>query len=191
MRDINPAERLLSLFTSPDSAAGIAGDLSEERVQRGSVWFWRQVVGTAFALCRGAWFASPGSVLLLVLLGMVLTGGLAFGQAYLWRFNFWNFGALSAIFIHQLINYSGALFTGAVLVAAAPKLGMAACVLLAVVSDLLWVSIILDTYINFPHVGWAPYRSLIIGLFFSPIILCLGGAIVRRRWTLRHLPKAA
>ena len=50
MRDINRAERLLSLFTSPDSAAGIVGDLSEERGQRGSAWFWRQVLGTC-SLC--------------------------------------------------------------------------------------------------------------------------------------------
>lgn len=69
MREFKLAERLLSLFTSPDNAAGIVGDLSEERGQRGSMWFWRQVLGTMLSLCRGVLFESPLVVVPLVIAG--------------------------------------------------------------------------------------------------------------------------
>ena len=43
MRD-NAVERLFSLFTSSDRAEAIAGDLAEEREQRGWIWFWLHVL---------------------------------------------------------------------------------------------------------------------------------------------------
>ncbi len=48
------AYRLLSLFTSPDRAESIEGDLIEERHAYGQVWFAVNVVATAFALWRQA-----------------------------------------------------------------------------------------------------------------------------------------
>ena len=49
MRD-DAVERLFSLFTSSDRAEAIAGDLAEEREQRGWIWFWLHVVRVTFAL---------------------------------------------------------------------------------------------------------------------------------------------
>jgi hypothetical protein len=43
MRD-NAVERLFSFFTSSDRAVAIAGDLAEERDQRGWIWFSLHVV---------------------------------------------------------------------------------------------------------------------------------------------------
>jgi hypothetical protein len=185
MRDIKRAEQLLSLFTSSDSAAGIVGDLSEERGQRGSAWFWRQVLGTTFSLCRGVWLASPVALLLLVLLGFALDVGLAVAQRYLWDF-------IAAISILQLITYLLLLFIGAVLVAVAPRLGMAACVLLAIVRDLFSLSSMLYVISTFAHpVDWWAWRFVILGFFLAPLSLCLGGAIVRHLWTERQLRKVA
>jgi hypothetical protein len=180
MRDINRAERVLSLFVSTESAAGIVGDLIEERGQRGRVWFWRQVVGTAFAICRGAWFASPGKVLLLVLLGLALDVGLSFSNRYVL-----NLHSAYTIYILLLYSYSGILIIGALLVAASPRLGMAACVLLAVVSNLLPLSDMLYAISTHAQPLWA-WRFVILDCLLSPLFLCLGGAIVRRRWTLRE-----
>jgi hypothetical protein len=48
------AYRVLSLFTSPDRAESIEGDLIEERHTHGRVWFAVSVLTTAFALWRQA-----------------------------------------------------------------------------------------------------------------------------------------
>lgn len=48
------AYRLLSLFTSPDRAESIEGDLIEERHRYGRAWFVVNVLGTTFALWRQA-----------------------------------------------------------------------------------------------------------------------------------------
>ena len=68
MRD-NAVERLFSLFTSSDRAVAIAGDLAEEREQRGWIWFWLHVVRVTFALWRSAATEAPLRVLALVLAG--------------------------------------------------------------------------------------------------------------------------
>lgn len=54
MAEKSVAYRLLSLFTSPDRAEAIEGDLLEERHTHGSVWFAINVVTTAFALWKQA-----------------------------------------------------------------------------------------------------------------------------------------
>ena len=64
MRD-NAVEWLFSLLTSSDRAAAIAGDLAEERDQRGWSWFWLHVVSVTFALWRNAATRAPLRVLAL------------------------------------------------------------------------------------------------------------------------------
>lgn len=54
MSDIQIAEWILRLATSPDRAASISGDLAEEATARGVLWFWSNVLRTATSfLCRG------------------------------------------------------------------------------------------------------------------------------------------
>lgn len=147
MRDINRAEKLLSLFTSPDRAAAIAGDLAEERGRHGGAWFWRHVLGTAFSLGRNAMSEAPLAVLALVLPGLLLLAVLMI------------IGTVLTTLLVQLLNPGvplqliavgllaipgqfalwsyGASLTGARLVAASPKHGMLACVLLLCTADLL------------------------------------------------------
>src|ERR1044072_2055670 len=71
MRD-NAVEMLLSLFTSKGHALAIAGDLAEEREQRGWIWFWLHVVGVTLALWRGAATEAPLRLLALVMAGAAL-----------------------------------------------------------------------------------------------------------------------
>jgi hypothetical protein len=78
MRD-NTVEKLFSLFTSSDCAVAIAGDLAEEREQRGWIWFWLHVARVMLALWRSAATEAPLHVLALVLAGLALLAAPAFG----------------------------------------------------------------------------------------------------------------
>src|SRR5687768_10655573 len=78
MRD-NAVERLFSLFTSADRAEALAGDLAEEREQRGWIWFWLHVLRVTVALWGSAATEAPLRVLALTLAGLVLWFAPAFG----------------------------------------------------------------------------------------------------------------
>ena len=89
MRDASPVQALLSLFTAPDRAESIAGDLTEEREVRGSVWFWFHVFRTTFALFTNALATAPVMALALAALGFALFVMLAFaGVAAVFLFPF-------------------------------------------------------------------------------------------------------
>lgn len=176
MRDTTRAERLLSLFTSPDCAAAIAGDLTEERWQRGSSWFWQHVVRTMLALWRRALADAPLMVVMLAVAGCALLAGPAFGGfAAINLFPHWSGPPLSWMAL-SFFWWSGALWTGASLVRIAPGLGMTACATLAMVlMTALGVSVL-----------WHDLRSAELVLLYAiglatTALLLLGGAIARRR----------
>ena len=137
----NAVERLLSLFTPADRAVAIAGDLAEEREQRGWIWFWLHVMRVTFALWRSAATEAPLRVFALVLAGVVLLAAPAFG------------GVASVFLVPHVMDsalrwiavpffwWSGALWTGASLVAFAPRRGMAACAMLAVGGETLLIGL--------------------------------------------------
>ena len=75
------AEKVLALFTSPDRAAAMAGDLTEEREHRGRAWFWLHVAGTTLALWRSAATDAPLRVLVLAVAGGALFTAPAFAGA--------------------------------------------------------------------------------------------------------------
>jgi pimeloyl-ACP methyl ester carboxylesterase len=136
MDDITRAERLLSLFTSLDSAAAIAGDLTEQR-QPGSKRFWLDVWGTALALWRSVLTEAPLMVLLIVAGGFVLLAGAALGSAApVFLFPNW-LGSAASWSVLSLLWWGAALWIGVSLVAIAPKRGMAACVVLAITGAIL------------------------------------------------------
>ena len=138
MRD-NAVERLFSLFTTSDRAVAMAGDLAEEREQRGWIWFWLHVVRVTFALWRNAATEAPLRVLALTLAGGVLLAAPAFR------------GVAAVFLVPRLMEspvgwialpflwWGGALWTGASLVALAPRRGMAACAMLAVGGEALLI----------------------------------------------------
>ena len=136
MRD-DAVERLFSLLTSADRAEAMAGDLAEEREQRGWTWFWLHVVRVTFALWRSA----------------VVGGAAASACARCWQVRAVDRASIrrsrgGLLFPHSMDSpvgwialsffwWGGALWTGASLVAIAPQRGMAACAMLAVVGGLL------------------------------------------------------
>jgi hypothetical protein len=193
MHDINRAERLLSLFTSPDSAAGIVGDLSEERGRRGSVWFWRQVLGTASSLLLGVLVATPGLVLLLVVLGLALNVAYSFGSQFLFEFLRSHGVSVRHYFpvylILHLFGWLGAFLTGATVAWTAPRVGMVACMLLVGIHIAL--SVVLQVmYPSTSSPNWW-ISSIIFVQFVAPLaLLLLGGALIRRRQNGRILRTA-
>jgi hypothetical protein len=70
--DYSVAEKLLSLFTTPERAVTIAGDFAEDAGRRGSLWFWRQASGTAISLALRQVASAPIRMILLFLLGNLL-----------------------------------------------------------------------------------------------------------------------
>ena len=137
MRDTARAERLLSLLTSRDCAAAIAGDLTEDRHHRGSLWFWLQVLRTMTALWRRALTDAPLGVLSLAVAGFALFAAPAFGGVAAVGVFPQSIGSPASWFALSFFWWGGALWTGASLVGLAPRRGMAACVTLAVTGEAL------------------------------------------------------
>lgn len=186
MRDTTRAEALLSLFTSPDCAAAIAGDLTEERPHRGSTWFWQHVLRTTLALWRSALTDAPLIVLMLGVSGCSLLAGPVFGGvAAVNLFPHWS-GSPGKWIALSLFWWSGALWTGASLVNIAPRLGMTACVTPAVAGEALLVGFGIS-------VLWDDLRNAEFALFYAiglatTALLLLGGAIARRRMIACGIP---
>lgn len=70
---------LLTLFTSPEHAQSIVGDLLEEARSRGRIWFWSHIVGTTSALWWKRFGESP-----LALFGLAFACGTLFFLALYW-----------------------------------------------------------------------------------------------------------
>lgn len=177
MRD-NAVERLFSLFTSSDRAVAIAGDLAEEREQRGWTWFWLHVVSVTVALWRSAATEAPLQVLALVLAGLALLAAPAFG------------GVAAVFLVPQLMDpvgwiglpffwWGGAFWTGASLVALAPRRGMAACAMLTVGGEALLIGF------GGPAVWRDPSNTDFVLFCTTGLIaaapLLTGAAVARRR----------
>lgn len=184
MRDATRAERLLSLFTSADRAAAIAGDLTEERPHRGPL-FWLDVFGTMSALWRGAVTDSPVRVLILAASACALLfATLVTGIAAVFLFPA-SMDSIVSWIVLSFFWWAGALATGALLVRVAPTGGMAVSATLAVVGDALLLAL----------VARALWLDLLIGdlvLFYTTGLLAtfpllIGAAIARRRITGREI----
>lgn len=191
MRSINKAERLLSLFTAPDSAAGIVGDLTEEQGQRGLLWFWRHVLGTAFSLCCGTLTQSPLVVWMLAVLGFGIHI-LALVGASLPFFSATpaSYDLIGPALI--LVTWFSALLTGAMLVAVSRHRSMAACVVLAVALEAFHFAV-RRHYISHAVLGPLPI-FWVTTVFFTPTgstFLLLGGVVARWRQIRRQLRTAS
>jgi hypothetical protein len=178
----NAVEKLFSLFLSADAAAGIAGDLAEERDQRGWIWFGLQAVRITFALWRNAAAEAPVRMLALVLLGAALLSAPALGGiAAVLLVPEWMSSPAGWIAL-PLFWWGGALWTGATLVAVAPRRGMAGCASLAVVGQTLLIAFGGPAVWRDPSdTGFAVFCAA--GLA-GAVPLLAGGVMARRRMIL-------
>ena len=181
MRDTARVECALLMFTSPDRAAAIAGDLTEEREGRGAAWFWLNVAGTMLALWRRSVADAPLVVLMLVIAGAVLLLGPVLAGV-----------AAVNVFPHRLnspVNWipvsffwwGGALGVGVSLVTMAPRRGMAACTTLAAAGEALLIAFAVSVIA-------AERSSMHMIVFYTagvmvPAPLLIGAALARRRHT--------
>jgi hypothetical protein len=185
MRD-STIEKLFSLFTHPDRAVAIAGDLVEERQQLGWIWFWMQVMNVTFSLWRRAATEAPLRVLALLLTGLALLTALGFGgvaSVFLFPYAIdspWGWIALAIFW------WGGALATGTTLVAISPRRGMAACAMLAVGSEALWIGF------AGPAVWRGTSNTELVGFFTAGLIAAMpllsGAAVARHRLFPRAVP---
>lgn len=184
MRDTIRAEALLSLFTSADRAAAIAGDLTEVQGNRGPISFWLNVARVLPALWRRAVTVAPLRVLFLVVLGCVLLIGPAFvGIAAVALFP--AFASPVTWIALSLIWSAGAMRTGASLVGMAPSRGMAACATLAVVGETLVIALVVST----PRPNLTNVQLILsyTTILLVPVLLLLGGGMARRRMIVRSV----
>jgi hypothetical protein len=72
MRKTDAAEAILSLTTSRDHAASIAGDLVQQAPLKGTIWFWGSLVGTTASLTWKAFTEAPLRITGLGLVGLLV-----------------------------------------------------------------------------------------------------------------------
>jgi hypothetical protein len=167
---------LLILFTSPERALSIQGDLTEEARTRGRIWFWSQVIRTTGALWWRGFTQFPFAILRLTLSGgatwfLVIAGLLAVELIAQ------SLGVPIAIAARDALLL-GALLTGMILGRAAPVQGMYAAVALAFASAPI---LALLFFTPMPYAGIADLRLPVLVLAVT--LLLLGSALSRRRTT--------
>ena len=125
MAERSVANRLLSLFTSPERADSIEGDLLEERQTRGRLWFVVNVATTTLALWRQAvelaLLRTAAIAALAVALSCAACGSVELARAEL--ATLWLVNVPSSLLIVAF-----AFLLGASLVRVAPNVGVAAIV---------------------------------------------------------------
>ena len=181
MPDTPMAQRLLSLFTSPDCAEAIAGDFAEGRGQRGTLWFWRQIVTTTIALCGHALTSAPLRSAGVLSAGTVLFGALAFtgfAPTALLMFPGGLAAAVQWIWL-ALAWWSAAFFTGFMLVHLSPERGMAASVVLALMGEAVVTALRLTVLDG--DVMRTPVEVFVSIAMFTALPLLAGSAAARRR----------
>jgi pimeloyl-ACP methyl ester carboxylesterase len=185
--DGNAVERVFSLFTSSDRAVAMAGDLAEERQQRGSIWHWLHVASITFALWRSVATESPARMLALVLAGcMFLTAPAVAGTAAVFLFPAASGSPVAWISL-SCFWWGGAVWTGASLTAITPRHGTAACALLAAMGAVLLLALLARIEL---HALSRADRMFLVAALGTPAALLAGGAIARRASVLVALPFA-
>jgi hypothetical protein len=184
---------LLAVFTTPEKAAEIEGDLIEESCHCGKRWMRKQVLLVAFSLAGRAIARNPASIVLLcgpavaaVYLSLMVSEQVFVGPVGTFLLETLAFSQNAArLAVLCLMIPPLAFLIGAALVRLAPVLGVRAVVTLALVYSVLRVAM---------HLGAIDSRSLIsiallkmaieLGLLAAPL-LC-GGIWAHRRALTRR-----
>lgn len=178
MRD-NVVERLFSLFTSPDRAEAMAGDLVQERHDRGPGWFWWQTTVTIVSLWATAVGTAPFRTMLVAAFACALFVMPAFaGVAAVGLFPT-LFGALAAWSLLSIFWWGGALWTGASIVGVSRARGIPACVTVVALGEMLLLTLwIAGVRLDFLSVTSAAFY---VTAAAAACPLLVGAAIARDR----------
>ena len=158
---------LLTLFTSPEQAQSIEGDLMEEARARGRIWFWSNLVRTALAFWWKGFSESP-----LALLGLTV----ACGAAWLLLLVLAEIDDSPGLFVF------GTLLTGFVFVRAAPVRGIYASVTVAFLAVPITTVVFISTHLPVEGVTDLMLALAERVLLVGPLLL---GSIVARRQVVR------
>lgn len=182
MSETERAQRLLALFTSPECAEGIAGDLTEARNGGSSISFWRHVLTTMAALGGSTFTKAPLTTLGLVAAGYFLFAASALSGVVAVRLFPQQIGPTVSWIILSSLWWGGALCTGALLVSIAQVRGMAACVMLAIMAEAVLMAFGVTVRRPAPAIPGVAFY-LIAAL--APLPLLMGGTLVRLRLIAR------
>ena len=182
MRD-ELVQRLFSLFTSADRAEALAGDLIQERSDRGSRWFWTHTLATTVSLWTIAVAGAPLRTLAVVAAGFtfvvvpVLAGVAAVSV-------FPTLVGTTVVGLLVIFWWGGAFWAGASMVVIAPTRGMAACVMLAAVAEaMLLAGWVIGVPLETGNVTTGTFYITAAGAAWT---LLIGAAVARARviaWT--------
>jgi hypothetical protein len=181
------AEWFLRLFTTPDRAASIAGDMSEEgRVS------WFDTLRTAAALFFRNLAAAPLRIALLVLLGLLLSSPLVsiaiMPKRHFWTYEIWQFRAYyiaaNQIMFPTLIGWALVrLGKGRDITACLAYVAVHVVIVLAAQIHILHNSLLVRPPVMLPHSWLGAATTQAISAFF----LLASGALARRRSLNRQL----
>jgi hypothetical protein len=180
MRD-DLIQKLFSLFTSSDRAEAIAGDLIQERRDRGSTWFWWHTFVTAATLWATTAFRAPLRTLALVTVGCALFAAPALAGVAAVSLFPGLLGSVVSWSVLSLFWWGGALWAGASLVVIAPTRGMAACVTLAAIAEALLLAVSLAGLPLDAGTGTDPSGIFSITAASAALPLLVGGAVAHAR----------
>jgi non-heme chloroperoxidase len=187
MRDA-VVEQLFSVFASSDRAEALAGDLVEERRQRGWMWYWLHVVRVTFVLWRRASAEAPLRMLALALAACLffIAPGFA-GLAAVFLFPL-SAGSAASWIALSLFWWGGAFFTGVSLVIIASQRGMTTC---ATVAAIAGASVLAFGAMTESHDLSSPSgRLFFIAALGATVALLAGGAVAGRRTVVIAVPFA-
>ena len=173
MPKLSLSATLLTLFTSPEHAQSIEGDLLEEARSRGRIWFWSHLVRTTVALWWKASSESP-----LALLGLTVACGAAW---------------FLVLFVGEVddspgLVVFGPLLVGFVCVRAAPVRGIHASVSVAFLAGAIVAVLYILTYLQVENVAFLK-PSLWEGVVAGGMLLL--GSLVARRLVVRKFAATA
>ena len=176
-------QRLFSLFTSEDCAEAIAGDLIQERAERGSRWFWYHAIAAAARLWGRAVAKAPLTTLCVAATGGALMAVPMFAGVAAVSVFPTLVGAPVASLL-TIFWWGGAFWAGASLAVLAPTRAMAACAALAALAEVVllaaWAS---GVQIDFANATSGTVYMTAAGAAWP---LLIGAALARGRliaWT--------
>jgi len=203
MRKADIAEWILSLTTTPERAASMAGDLAEQATAQGLLWFWGSLLRTTAAFVGRAWADNPGrmtalafgaclceaGLLILMLIAilamaivlflvMTVSSGTMPRISHVWGFRVgWTLALTGSVICE--------FFVGKWLARRAPGQEIAACIAFLCVERVFWLVVI--SLVNSGY--WSQTSSpaeLALSLLITGIgvIALFAGAAHTRRRTL-------